>query len=187
MKFIADLRSRRRGNLFFLWLVFSLLVFMTGKVVLHLLWPDPALDKVDLAREWAIIPFFALPWIGWFYMVRLHRQHHKRHPDYENSINASVVALLDDNRSERARYKVIAGLLVASALWLPFIVHQLQAVGKVENETWIPAFVIYPSFVLFVLVWAFFYYRSKLLPRKRELESLLAEYNADSARPGATS
>lgn len=186
MKFITDLRKRRRGNLLFLWLVFSLLVFMTGKVVLHVLWPDPALDKVDLAREWAIIPFFALPWIGWLFMVRLHRQHQTRHPDYGNSINASVAALLDENRSERSRYKVIAGLLVASTLILPVVVHQLRAVGKARDEILLPAYVGWPLYVLFVLVWAFFYYRRKLLPRKRELEALLAEYNADSARRGST-
>lgn len=176
MKFITDLRNRRRGNRLFLWLIFSLLVFLTGKVVLHVLWPDPALDKVDLTREWAIIPFFALPWIGWLFMVRLHRQHGIRHPDYENSINASVVALLDENRSERSRYKVIAGLLVASILILPVIVHQLRAVGKAGDEILLPAYVGWPLYVLFVLVGSFFYYRRKLLPRKRALEALLKSY-----------
>ena len=176
MEFIADLNKRRRGNLFLLWLVFSLLVFLTGKVALHVLWPDPSLDRVDLSREWAIIPFFALPWIGWGVLDFLHRRHVRRHPRVERSIPASVAALLDGNRSERVRYKVIAGLLVASALGLPSIVHQLRTVGKAGDEILVPAFVIYPLYVVGVLVWAFIHDRRKLLPRKQELEALLKSY-----------
>lgn len=177
MKFVTDLRRRRRGNLFFLGLTFSLLVFITGKLALHVLWPDPALDKVDLGREWGVIPFFALPWIGWLFMVRLHWRQHVRHPNYDRSIGASVSALLDENASERTRYKVIAGLLVASAAVLPLIVYQLREVGKAGDEIFIPALVIYPGYVVGVLIWSAYYYRRKLLPRKNELEALLATYN----------
>lgn len=176
MKFVTDLKKRRRGNLLLLWLVFSLLAFLTAKVALHVLWPDPSLDKVDLTREWAIIPFFALPWIGWIYLVHLHRRHQTRHPDYDTSVRASVAALLDENRSERARYKFIAGLLVVSALGLPVIVHQLRSVGKVGDEIMIPAYALYPAYVLITLIWAYFHDRKKLQPRKLELEALLKSY-----------
>jgi len=176
MKFVADLRRRRRGNLFFLGLIFSLLVFITGKLGMHLLWPEATLDKVDLSREWAVIPFFALPWVGWLFMVRLHWRQHVRHPRYDRSISASVSALLDENASERTRYKTIGALLIASVLILPLIVYQLRAVGKAGGEILVPALVIYPVYVVGVLIWSAFYYRRKLLPRKRELEDLLATY-----------
>lgn len=176
MAFVADLQRRRRGNLIFLALVFTMLVFITGKVVLHVWWPDPALDRVNLAREWAIVPFFALPWIGWFFMVRLHWQHHVNHPHSDASISASVAALLDENRAERTRYKFIAGLLVASVLVLPVIVFQLMGVGKAGREIVIPALVVYPAYVVGLLIWSWFHHQRKLLPRKLELEALLKSY-----------
>ncbi|AOS43339.1 hypothetical protein Verru16b_00382 [Lacunisphaera limnophila] len=177
MEFVADLRRRRRGNLIFLGLILSLLLFMTGKVVLQVIWSDPALNRVDLAREWAIIPFFALPWIGWLLMVRLHWRHHVRHPHSDASISASVAALLDENRAERARYKFIAGLLVTSVLMLPIIVYQLMEVGKAGREIVIPALVIYPAYVVGMLIWSWFHHQRKLLPRKTELEALLKSYD----------
>jgi hypothetical protein len=176
MKFVTDLRRRRRGNLLFLGLVLALLLLLTVKLGLHVLLPDPGAKTVDLGREWGVIPFFALPWAGWLYMVRLHWRQHVRHPNYDRSISASVSALLDENGAERKRYKVIAGLLVLSAVMLPLIVYQLRAVGKAGDEILIPALVVYPAYVVGVLVWSSFYYRRKLLPRKRELEALLATY-----------
>ena len=181
MKFVTDLRRRRRGNLLFLALVFALILFWTVKLGLHIILPDPASKAVDLGREWGVLPFFALPWLGWLYMVRLHWRQHVRHPNYDRSIGASVNALLDENSSERRRYKVIAGLLVASAVMLPLIVYQLRSVGKAGDEILIPALVIYPAYVVGVLIWSAVYYRRKLLPRKRELETLLAGYNQNAA------
>jgi hypothetical protein len=179
MKFITDLRRRRRGNVVLLCLVLAMLLFLTGKVAFHVLWPDPALDTVDLAREWGIVPFFALPWTGWLILLHLDRRHRAQHADSERSINASVAALLDENRMERTRYKVIAALLVASVVVLPLIVYQLQNAGKAGGEILVPALVIYPAYVIFVLVWSAWHYRRKLLPRKRELEAVLASYASE--------
>jgi hypothetical protein len=176
MEFVADLKRRRRGNLLFLGLIFSLLVFITGLLGQHILWPDPALDRVDLSREWGIFPFFALPWAGWLYMVRLHWQHQAAHPHSDVSISASLAALLDENRAERTRYKVVAGLLVASVLVLPVVVYQLMEVGKAGREIVIPAFLVYPAYVVAILAWSWHHHQRKLLPRKLELEALLKSY-----------
>lgn len=181
MQFIADLRRRRRGNLFLLAITFVPLAWLTYLIVSHVLAPAPGTTPVDLSREWGIIPFFALPWIGWLFLVRLVRRHHTRHADYAQSIQASVTALLDENRSERRRHKVIAALLILSALVLPLIVQQLRAVGKAGDEILFPAYVIYPAYVVFVLTWSGWRYRRKLIPRQRELESLRAAYERDEA------
>lgn len=178
MEFITELRRRRRGNLLFLGLILIPLVFITAKVVLHVFWPDPALEEVDLSREWAIVPFFALPWIGWLFMVRLHYKVHGGHRHSERTISASVAALLDESRSERTRYKFIAGLLIASVPLVGVIIHQLRAVGKAGDEILIPALVLYPAYVVGVLVWSFVHDRRKLRPREQHLASLLSEYNA---------
>ncbi len=176
MQFVADLKRRRRGNVLFLALVFSAMALITGKLVLHVLWPEPGLDRVDLGREWAIVPFSFLPWIGWLFMVRLHWRHYVEHRHNDASIRASVAALLDENRAERTRYKFIAGLLVVSVLVLPVIVYQLMEVGKAGREVVIPAFVIYPAYVVGTLAWGWYHHQRKLLPRKSELEALLKSY-----------
>jgi len=176
MKLISDLRRRHRASRGLLWFTFLPMAFFTTKVVLQVLWPDPALDRVDLTREWAVIPLFALPWAGWFIMLRLYRQHQKRHPDYERSINASVLASLDENRTERTRYKIIAALLIASIPLVVLIVRQLRAVGKAGDEILMPAYVGWPVYVVLIVGWFGWYYLRRLLPQKRQLEALVQSY-----------
>ena len=158
MKFIADLRRRQRGQRTFLCVVLIPLVYITVKVVLHLVAPDPALSAIDLNREWAIIPLFALPWIGWLIMLRLHLRHRARSLHSERSISASVLVL-------------------------PVIVYQLRAVGKAGDEIMVPALVIYPAYVLLLLAWLAYYCRKKLNPRKQELEALLGSYRQLETAP----
>lgn len=184
LRLVADLRRRRRGNLVFILLSGLPLVIFTALVVRHVFWPDPDHTPLDLQREWAIIPLYALPWIGWFFSIRLHRRHCLSHQHFESSISASVVALLDENRSERTRYKFIGGLLLAGVLILPLLVLQLRAVGKAGDEIFVPFLVLFPALLLGIVLWMTVYYRRKLLPRKAELEALVATYDdtADDRR-----
>ncbi len=176
MKLIAELRRRHRASRGLLWLTLIPLLFLTALIVRHVLWPDPALDKLDLSREWAVLPLFALPWAGWFIMLRLYLRHQTRHLDYDRSISASVAASLDENRTERTRYKVITGLLVASIPLVVLIVHQLRAVGKTGNEILLPAYVIWPAYVALMVGWFAWYYFRRLLPKQRQLEVLAQSY-----------
>src|SRR5215213_1599779 len=87
MKFVTDLNKRHRGTVAFMGLLGTALLFMTGRIILHLLWPNPGSSTVNFSEEWALIPFFALPWIGWIIMVRRYRRHRAEHPNYESSIS----------------------------------------------------------------------------------------------------
>ena len=176
MKLVTELRRRHRASRGLLWITFLPLAFFTAKIALHVLWPDPVPDKVDLNREWAILPLFALPWFGWFIMLRLYLRHQRRHPDYDRSISESVAASLDENRTERTRYKVIAGVLLASIPLVVLIVHQLRAVGKAGEEILMPAYVIWPAYVALMVAWFGWYNFRKLLPQKRQLEELAQSY-----------
>jgi hypothetical protein len=176
MKLIAELRRRHRASRGLLWLTAIPLVLFTALIVRHVLWPDPALDKVDLNLEWAVFPLFALPWATWFILLRLHRRHQTQHPDYDRSISATVSASLDENRTERTRYKVIAGLLLASIPLVVLIVHQLCAVGKAGQEILLPAYVIWPAYVALMVGWFGWYYFRRLLPKQRQLEALAQSY-----------
>ena len=176
VKFVADLRRRRRGNLLFLALIFVMLVAVTARLGVHLLEPASAAGATDLSREWSVVLILSLPWLGWLALAGVCWRHHARNPHHGRSIHASVSALLDENRAERMRYKIIACLLIASVAAAPLVVFQLQAVGKAGDEIWFPALVLYPAYVAAVLVSCALRYRRKLLPRKRELEALLATY-----------
>jgi hypothetical protein len=176
MQLIAELRRRRRATIGLLGVTFLPLAFVTGRLVLHLLHAEAGRDPVDLATEWGVVPFFLLPWIGWLSMVALYRRHRARHLNYDQSIRASVQALLDENRTERTRCKVIGGLLIASVAALPIVIQQLRAVGKAGDEILVPAYVIYPGYVILMVGWTIWHYRRKLLPRERELEELLNVY-----------
>ena len=176
MKFVADLNKRHRGIVVFLSVVGIALIFITGKILLHLIWPAPGAEPIDVAREWSIVPFFALPWIGWLVMVAQYRRHRTQHPNYDRSIPASVRALLDENRMERTRYKIISALQALTVLLLPLVVWQLRQVGKAGDEILVPAFVVAPLLIAGIFLFSTFRYRRTLLPRKRELEGLLAAY-----------
>ncbi len=177
MNLINELLRNRRANRGLLWVTGIPLVLVTGRLLLHALWPDPALDRLDLAREWVVVPFFLLPWVGWFMIWRSHRQHAARHADYAQSIQAGVAALLDVNRRERRRAQMVVALLLASLPLLGGVVWQLRAVGKAGDEILIPALVIYPAYVVLMVGWIAWEYARKTRPRQKELEGLLSDYN----------
>jgi hypothetical protein len=176
MKLVTELQRRHRTNRGLLWITALPLLFITFKIGKQALWPDPAHTPVNWEREWAVLPFLALPWLGWFMMLRLFLRHQRQHPDYDRSISASVAAALDENRTERTRYKLIAGLLAASIPMLVLIVHQLRAVGKAGDEILMPALVVWPAYVAAMVACFGWYYFRRLLPRKRQLEALAQSY-----------
>jgi hypothetical protein len=176
MKLVTELKRRHRASRGLLGITALPLLFITYKITRHFLSPDPTHTPVDWEREWAVLPFLVLPWLGWFVMLRLYLRHQRRHPDYEGSIRASVAASLDENRTERIRYGVLAGMLFASIPLLMVVVHQLRAVGKAGDEILLPAFVIWPAYVAMLVPWFGWHYFRRLLPRKRQLEELAQSY-----------
>ena len=176
MNFLTDLRKRNRGTVLFMLWILGVLLFLTAKIVLHIAWPDPAKDAIDLSREWSVIPLFALPWLCLLAFFRKYRRHRAAHPDYARSISASVRALLDENHLARERQKWAALLSGVMLLLMPLIVHQLRAVGKAGDEILVPAFVLLPALMLCIFLGMLWHQRRVLLPRKRQLEDLLASY-----------
>lgn len=176
MEFVTLLQKRRRAAAGLLVVTAIPLTYITLRIASQLIWPAPGLDRVDLTREWGVVPFFFLPWIGWLVMLRFYRGHRARHADYAGSVQASVRALLDENRTEQRRAKWIAGLLVASLALLPLVIGQLRATGKAGDEILVPAYVIFPTYVAGMVAWTVYSLRRRLQPRERELEALLQAY-----------
>ncbi len=178
MDLINELRRRRRASRGLLVLTAIPLVLITARLLLHFIWPDPALDRLDLAREWMVVPFFLLPWAGWFLIWRQHRRHEAAHGEYARSIQASMAALLDENRREGIRALVAAAGLLLSLPLLGAVVWQLRAVGKMGDEILIPAFVIYPTYVVLMVGWIAWGHMRKTVPRRKELKALLSDYES---------
>jgi hypothetical protein len=176
MKLVTELQRRHRASRGLLWITALPLLLITFLIGKHALWPDPAHTPMNWEREWAVLPFLSLPWVGWFVMLRLYLRHQQRHPNYDRTISASVAASLDENRTERTRYQVIAGVLLASIPFLLLVVQQLRAVGKAGDEILLPAYVIWPTYVAAMVAWFGWYYFRRLLPRKRQLEELTQAY-----------
>ncbi len=182
MKFVAHLRRQRRG--FMLWIVvlLSVLTTLTVKFLLFALTAAPGDKGFNLEREWAAIPFFLMPWgVAIGFAVQFWR-HRTRHPNPERSVPETLRALLDENRLARTRVKVAAILHGVFLLLLPAIVYQLRAVGKAGDEILIAAFVLWPSIAIAIGLALRFQYRCRLLPRERELQSVLSAYEADAQR-----
>ena len=177
MKFTTDLRRRHQGFVAFMAFVLAALVFTTGMILFHLIWPGPATDSVDFTREWAVIPFFVMPWVAWIYFVLQYRRHRSRHPDCDASIRASLQALLDENRLSRRRNVLIACLQAGFLLILPLIIGQLKAVGKAGSEIDV-MFVVVPAIFGAIMLGMLWNHRRTLLPRQRELEALLKSYES---------
>jgi hypothetical protein len=177
MKLVADLRRRRRGFAIFITLVFAVLAAMTGRLVFHVLWAAPSTSSdIDFSQEWGVLLLFPLPWLAALFFYREYRRHRLRHVNAEQSIGASVRALLDENRLARTRLKWVSVLHGAVLLVLPLVVYQLRAVGKAGDEILLPAFVLWPAIAIGILLALRFHDRRTLLPRKLQLEALLNSY-----------
>jgi hypothetical protein len=61
-------------------------------------------------------------------------------------------------------------------LVLPVVVLQLRAAGKAGDEILVPALVLWPLLAAGIGGALLYYHRRRLLPRKRQLEALLAAY-----------
>src|SRR5688500_7646109 len=121
MKFIADLKRRRRGFAIFLSFVFASLTAITARFVLHVFWPKTGTSPIDASREWGALLLLALPWFAAIYFLRGHLKHRSRHADYERSIASSVRALLDENRLSRLRLKAVGTMHGMMLALLPII------------------------------------------------------------------
>jgi len=185
-KLLAELRARHRRFVVFISATFAALTLFTGRIALHLLWPDPALDRINLAREWAFLIALGLPWAGAVTLLCHYLRHRTAHGDHTRSISDSVRALLDENRLSRVRLKVAAILHGLFLLVLPVVVWQLRAAGKARDEILLPAFVVWPCLALGIGCAMWFHDHRTLRPRQRALETLLADYAATPSAPDRT-
>lgn len=175
-RFHHELHRRRTGWKIFLGVIFLVLTVLTVRFAWYVFAPEAGQPAFDVRREWAPVLFLVGPWVGVLFLLRRMARHEREHGLPGATLREGVRALLDENRLSRARVKTAAWLHGAALLLLPFVVWQLRATGKAGDEILVPAFVAWPLAVACIGVGMAWHYRAKLLPRQRQLEALLRDF-----------
>lgn len=173
-QFIADHDRRRRGLKLFLTIIGGWLTVVTVRLLIFAF--DPAPAEFVWSEEWGAPVMLVLPWVALGLLVKQLRAHDRDHGAAAPTLAASVRALLAENQMSRTRLKVVALLHAAMLVAVPVVVYQLRAVGKAGDEILLPAFVGWPLVSVAILLAMRWHYRTKLEPRRRELETVLRSY-----------
>jgi hypothetical protein len=173
-RFIADHDRRRRGLKLFVTIVAGWLTVVTVRLLMFVFNPAPA--EFAWSEEWGTPVMLVLPWVALGFLVQQLRTHDRDHGASAPTLAAGVQALLAENQMSRTRLKVVALLHAAMLAAVPLVVYQLRAVGKAGDEILVPAFVLWPLVSLVILLAMRWHYRTKLVPRQRELEAVLRSY-----------
>lgn len=174
LRFITTLRRRERRFYVGMTLVLTWLTLITGRLIWFLLWPDPAKDRIDFSREWAVVPFLVLPWLGAALLIRQHRRS-ARHPDCDCSIADSLRLLIGQGRLSMARMTTLLWLHLIGAPLLALCIRQIYEAGKArphEIRSMIVAMAAAVSISVGCLTFAWFSNRREA----RRLEALLQTY-----------
>jgi hypothetical protein len=166
---------RDRGLRLGLALALGWLSLVTGRLVLFLLWPDPASDRIDWSREWAVVPFLLLPWCGAVGMAVRYWRRRIEHPDYDQSLVASLRVLLKQSRDAVQRLRLMLGLHLVGVPLLALSLVQLQQVGKATgNQLWSMIVFLAALVILSVggISWSWWSHQQEI----RRLEGLLLDY-----------
>lgn len=173
--FLTDLARRRRGTRVFLTLTLGALTLLTARVAVSA-WPQEGVPLIGLTRDWASLLFLTLPWLGVGLLIRRALRHERAHPAPGMSVRDALLALRDETAMARTRLKIVAGLHGATLALLPLVVWQLRATGKAGDEILWPAFVGWPLIAVAILAALWWYDRSQLQPRQRQLVALSREH-----------
>ena len=177
-EFVSKLRREYRGFRLHMTLVFGALAVLTVKIVHHVLTQDalPQTKAIDLTSEWALIPFLALPWIAAIYFVRLHLKHRRSHPDYDQTISATLRAMVDSTASAMKRMKTMISLYIIGIPICALVMNQIQEAGKIRPHELKSMIALFGGITVIALACFAYEYFRNLVPRKRRLDALLEDY-----------
>jgi len=134
-------------------------------------------DPIDWSREWAVVPFFAIPVVVLGLIWRRYQAHVKRHPDIRAALPEVFRALLDENAFARLRIKIIALAYVVVIPVLVWLIVQLGDVGKMEPRHQQQMGIVFGAILSVGAAYMAFKYFSQLVPERRRLEALLGQYH----------
>ncbi|MCE9522653.1 MAG: hypothetical protein K8S25_09505 [Alphaproteobacteria bacterium] len=133
-------------------------------------------DAIDVAREWALIPFALIPFAVLVLVARRHKTHMERHVAAGATILSAFRALLDENAAARFRTHLIGGAIVIFAPLILLLLHQLGETGKMAPQHMVQAGAVMGGALALSLIVMAVRYFTRLVPERRRLEALIASY-----------
>lgn len=132
----------------------------------------------DITREWGIVALLAVSWLAFLRAQAQQQRHLQAWPDATVSMPEALGALIDENRTARARTRMMGIAFVVFAAVLALSVGQLYTVGKMEWRHVVQGSVMFGgALLLSATIHALRYFRV-LKPEGERLRRLLAQYEA---------
>lgn len=173
-RFVRDLQRRHRVFIGFMAWVFSALSFCTGSVLYNIL----ITQKVNLAREWAVILALTILWAFAIQFLFQFRRHNRNHSHHGESVVNALRAALSENRLACSRARRIGLIYLFCIPALALAIHQLREAEKMDGKEIVSMLVVFGIALAISGGWTAFHYYRKLLPRTKEIESLLRDYDS---------
>ncbi len=130
----------------------------------------------DITQEWGIVALLAVSWLAFLRAHAQQRRHLRAWPDSTVSMPEAINALIDENRTARARTRMMGAAFLIFAVVLTLSVGQLYAVGKMEWRHVVQGSVMFGGALLLSAgIHAIRYFRV-LRPEGERLKRLLAQY-----------
>lgn len=134
-------------------------------------------DAIDLAREWALVPFVLIPIAVLFLVARRQKLQENRHASADATLLSVFRALHDENAAARWRTLVIGGAIVLFVPLLAVMLSQMGDTGKMSPQNIEQAGLVMGGALAVSLAVMAVRYVWRLLPERRRLEALIAQYD----------
>lgn len=132
----------------------------------------------DITREWGIIALLAVSWLAFLRAQAQHRRHLQAWPNATVSMPEALNALIDENRTAKARTRMMGIAFLIFTVVLALSVGQLYAVGKMEWRHVVQGSILFGgALLLSAAIHAIRYFRV-LTPEGERLKTLLAQYES---------
>ncbi len=171
---MKTLKQRRGAFSTGMGLVGLALVLWTGAIIYAV-----AASKIaDITREWGIVALLAVSWLAFLRAQAQQRRHLRTWPDATVSMPEALNALIDENRTAKARTRMMGAAFLVFAVVLALSVGQLYAVGKMEWRHVVQASLMFGGALLLSAAIHSIRYVRVLKPEGERLRRLLAQYEA---------
>ena len=166
------LHRQCRNQLIWLVWTFFLLTVMTSFVS----WVVFGTDKVNLTREWAILPLLLIPWSVAVLFLKRFLKPAAPLCRGDVAMNDALAAAASANRASQSRLKIVGVMYAVFIPVLACVMWQLQAVGKTSSRELFSMANFFGTILGVCAAGVFARYRFWLVPRQKHLDALLKQF-----------
>lgn len=151
------------------------LIVWTGAIAYAVMWGKIA----DITQEWGILALLVISWLAFLMAQAQQKRHVRAYPEATTSMPDALRALIDENRTARARTRMMGVALLVFAGVLALSVGQLHAVGKMEWRHVVQGSLLFGGALLLSAAIHAVRYIRVLKPEGERLRRLLEQYVQD--------